>query len=761
MPTHDRPEGNPFFRMVYQPVDEGTDPPAPPPMRTLLRQMSEQFDEQVRPLIEPIRRTTDALAESSGAIGVRTILPDLREVLHQFQVLIDRIAQQQAYVLIFGPLKSGKSTFMNAICSAYVSEVTSLPAYPCIVKVRHGERPASTVSRYDGQAETFEDQRALYEAVEQAHRELNARIREVEAAGESFDPAMHMPEAIRTIDVELPTGALAESGAVLVDTPGLYSRMKFGYDRMTRDFRNAAACAIFIVKTDNLFLEQVFQEFNELLDLFSRVFLVVNLDSTKKDLGPGGELVPSLEHEDPQRIIDAFRTLTMSAPLKEAADAGRLRIYPVDLLGAASRRLRARRGEAPATDGDRPHGEAQFDVLLTDLTEYLNSNEYLREFLVDSLHRAAVLLGDLRHLVEHDSVHELTDRAASLRTERDAAVVRQEAMDRQLAADWSVRAQARRDPLLRRAQEHGREIHRSAAAALVEAIRGWFADGRSLAQLRTEAIEPLLAQSREQLAQRLRVELGEHPSRRTGGLDLSDEAMDDLRAAEVDLEAFAHAATTTIGAIAPVGPAVPSLTPQAVPVKRRLGDWLLFRKQAQIRQRLFGAESDPTRPISPEDKGKRLGEPARQAIESLVTARAEQLLAEELPRQLVDAYVAALAGTIREGLEQHAAQARTSVADVRGRLDEVERVLGALGALRTDVDRIGHRVDEIRERFEHPQPAAPVEDRPAADPPRETGEMEGDRQAIPLCEEPDAIALVEEPHPAEHGRDEEDDMRIL
>ena len=95
---------------------------------------------------------------------------------------------------------------------------------------------------------------------------------------------MDFPEAIKRIDVKAPAPDMEESGAVLVDTPGLYSRMKFGYDRMTRDFRNAAACAVFVVKTDNVFLEQVFNEFSELLDLFSRIFLVLNIDSTKVDV---------------------------------------------------------------------------------------------------------------------------------------------------------------------------------------------------------------------------------------------------------------------------------------------------------------------------------------------------------------------------------------------------------------------------------------------------------------------------------------------
>ena len=71
--------------------------------------------------------------------------------------------------------------------------------------------------------------------------------------------------------------------------------MKFGYDYMTREFRDSAACAVFVVKTDNLFLEQVFSDFNDLLDQFSRVFVVVNIDTGKSDLCPDGSLEPSLE----------------------------------------------------------------------------------------------------------------------------------------------------------------------------------------------------------------------------------------------------------------------------------------------------------------------------------------------------------------------------------------------------------------------------------------------------------------------------------
>ncbi len=70
------------------------------------------------------------------------------------QALTDKVAEQQAYVLIFGPLKSGKSTLMNALSAAYVSEVTSLPAYPCMVYVTHADTPGYVVTHYDGRKTT-------------------------------------------------------------------------------------------------------------------------------------------------------------------------------------------------------------------------------------------------------------------------------------------------------------------------------------------------------------------------------------------------------------------------------------------------------------------------------------------------------------------------------------------------------------------------------------------------------------------------------
>jgi len=258
------------------------------------------------------------------------------DVQHRLESLLNKVEQQQAYLIIFGPLKSGKSTLMNAISAAYVSEVTSLPAYPCLVHVKHGDDCSFVVSRYSGEKLRLSDNAALQALIKQSHQTLAERLREVEDQGETFDPGVHYPDAIRRVDVTVPARNLKDSLTVLVDTPGLYTRMKFGYDLMTREFRNSAACAVFVVKTDNLFLEQVFVEFNDLLDLFSRIFIVVNIDTNKRDLDPDGSLRPSLESSSPGEVIRAFESLVMSAPLRRAQEAGRLKIYPIDLLNSAS-----------------------------------------------------------------------------------------------------------------------------------------------------------------------------------------------------------------------------------------------------------------------------------------------------------------------------------------------------------------------------------------------------------------------------------------
>jgi hypothetical protein len=673
------------------------------PMQTLLRRFAEQFERRVGPLVQPVQAAAESLAAADDRLPARSVLPQLRDLAHQLQSLQEKIAGQQAYVLIFGPLKSGKSTFMNAMCSAYVSEVTSLPAYPCIVSVSHADQTRFTVVRYDGSRETFEEAERLHRLVDAAHASLTDRIRHVEAGGEEFDPATHMPEAIRRVEVRRPSGDLAESGAVLVDTPGLYARMKFGYDQMTRDFRDAAACAVFVVKTDNLFLEQVFAEFQELLGLFSRIFLIVNLDSTKQDLLPDGRLAPSLEHEDPGRIIEAFRDLSMSAPLKTAADAGRLSIYPVDLLRAASRRIRGGDEAGAAEEGfTPPAGQSSFDDLLGDLTDYLNSNEYLWAFLSDSLQRAATLTDELGQLRRGEAVAGLAAEADRLSEARDEASARIEAIERLGEVDWSGRAGSLREGLREAGAGRAGEIREEVGDAIESAIEDWFETDASLARLNREQLVPLLGRGRDRLRQYIRSEL----DRRRCDLqaDLDEPVRRDLAAVGIDLEPISRSAMDTAGAEA-AGAEPGGIRPVDVPVKRRFWDFVLFRSPGKVRRRLLGPPEEPDKAVPPAEKGKRIGEAGRASMNLSAQNLLDEAiggLADKLTDRGVAGFIELLSKSIDEQLEARRADAARRIEQLDGQIAEVRAVLERFEALDASLAEAETGLAELRREYVRP-----------------------------------------------------------
>ena len=479
-------------------------------MRSALTTFSSDFSSALEPLLGPFDQAIHSIETAPDDALNQEVLPQMREVRDQFEVLCNKVESLHAFVLIFGPLKSGKSTLMNALAGAYVSEVSSLPAYPCMVFVSHAERASFRVTRYDGGTEVLSDPTELQLLIQRSHGELAAAIRKTESEGREFDPAMDFPEAIKRIDVKQPAPDMAESGAVLVDTPGLYSRMKFGYDRMTRDFRNAAACAVFVVKTDNVFLEQVFHEFGELLDLFSRIFLVLNIDSTKVDVGPTGELLPSVEQTEPRRIVEAFENFAMSEPLKRAADEGRLKIYPIDLLRSAAKRLgrpaAGPDGESDADERTEPEsdiGEApagrpvSFDRFQTELTDFLNSTDYLISFMHDSLSRADMLLDELEEVCSREALERFLARLDSLHAERSEIGRRRDAIAQLERHDWEGSMKAFRGHVSERTQENLRGLGVTLQEELDASLERWFQSDASLQDL-GEELRPKFESRRDQ-----------------------------------------------------------------------------------------------------------------------------------------------------------------------------------------------------------------------------------------------------------------------
>lgn len=578
-------------------------------MPTQLGAYSGRFDAMIRPVLAPLERAIAALAAADADVPGKALHGPLRELRHQAQALCDKVQEQQAYVLLFGPLKSGKSTLINALAGAYVSEVSSLPAYPCIVFVGAGARREYLATRYDGSTQTWTDAQEFARDLAAAHVELAAALRAAEQKGLAFEPQERFPQAIRRVDVRVPDSALAAAGAVLVDTPGLYTRMRFGYDRMTREFRNAAACAVFVVRSDTLFLEQAFAEFHQLLDLFSRVFLVVNVDSHKRDLSPDGKLVPSLEQTQPERVLQAFEALAMTPQLQAAAAAGRLRLHACDLQRAASWSLQRADG-APAP--------ADFAAFESELRGFLGSAEYLAAFLRDSLQRARSLLSEAGILLAGADVQRLRQRLA----EHDERVGWTGAEEQRLQAALAVDLAPAFAPITAEVALAAANAARDAGARLLRglgaSIDTWFLSGHSLQTLQREHWQPLVREYRAAAVAVGRAAVEAALSQAQCGLALPTGVAELLRRAGIDARAVLLRSLERLGATTwPDGEDVP-VDVAAIPLRRTFADVVAFRSGARVRERTFGPAAAPDARIPAAEKAARLGEQGRLHLHQCV-----------------------------------------------------------------------------------------------------------------------------------------------
>jgi hypothetical protein len=673
-------------------------------MKTEISKFCEAYLHVLNALPPALKDATAQLEKSPEAETLlQRPLATLNDTRARLRSLVEKLESQQAYLLIFGPLKSGKSTLMNAISRSYVSEVTSLPGYPCLVYVRHGEEPHFSATRYNGRESTFANGQVLKDVIADSHIALAEQIREAETRRGSFDPRHDFSEAIRRVDVKLPVESLAESSTVLVDTPGLYSRMNFGYDVLTREFRDSAACAVFVVKTDNLYLEQVFAEFNQLLGLFSRIFLVINVDSSKRDLQPDGTLQPSAESRNPQQIIEAFKTLSMAGPLRQAYEDGRLRIHAVDLLNAASGYLACNRfpgatvangGQAPGSErangsngkngsnGTSEEHRDAFDTFLADLTDYLNSSDYTQEFLRDSLRQGTTLCGEMREVYAGPEMKDLAEKQAALAAEMAGLQEKIAVTERLLGVDWVATFDKVRAENALTVESEANERASVLVKEMTAALEEWYGSEASLHDLTARHWNPLLNTAAHGLAEQTRSRLRDHLGGPLGGAEPAAAVMTDLHAIEFALAPVAQAAAGALITGESAEAYLMTIDAEHVPVKKSFGDWMLFRKLASVRRRLFG--EDFKQAIAPEVKTKRLPEQARTFFVTHLEGAVHQkfpVLPAQYSESLVSAYATKFRSAILEQLRGQRDEFEKEHAARRAPHDTITAILAAMKEL--------------------------------------------------------------------------------
>jgi len=479
---------------------------------------------------------------------------------------------------------------------------------------------------------------------------------------------------------------------VLVDTPGLYSRMNFGYDVLAREFRDTAACAVFVVKTDNLFLEQVFAEFNQLLDLFSRIFLVINVDSSKRDLRADGSLTPSAESQRPEAIIEAFKTLSMAGPLRRAYEANRVRIHAIDLLSAASAFLSNGNGES-AAHGEHARQKESFSAFLRDLTDYLNSSDYTVEFIRDSLRQGSALCDEVREVFDGEHLKLLRQRQEELATSMVELDERLAAVDRLLKVDWEKTFDKARTASASRCTDAAKAEAAETTKQMRGAVDRWFDTADSLKGLEHVSWNPILSDAARTLADRTRTHLRELVRTPRGGAEPEASVMTDLHAVGYNLGFGGDAALPALDEKESFEAYHLTINPEDVPVRKTFADWLLFRKAATVRRRLFG--EDLKQDVSPELKARRLAPSSRDAL-SEIAARTMQEKFPSLPakfsERLLAGYVAKFRDTTLEGLLALRTKLHEERAAMQAPFESHSRILVSLAALQEQVAKV---VDDL------------------------------------------------------------------
>jgi len=672
-------------------------------MRTEIRDFCASLASTLKPFQETVEKTLPEIHRASAPFDLGDIVKGLTADRDEIKRIIEQVENEEAYLLIFGPLKSGKSTLMNAISGSYVSEVSSLPAYPCLVYVRHSETKQYGLSRFDGSTTSYPDNATLQQVVRDAHTDLAKAIKDTEDKDESFDPEVHFKQAIRQVDIGLTSTELDQGAAVLVDTPGLYAKMKFGYDRMTQDFRDRAACALFVVKADNLFLEPVFDEFNELLQNFSRIFLVVNTDHSKKDLEPDGRLRPSLESTDPDRIVDAFRSLAINTTIRRAFEEGRLQVYPIDLLHSAQKILSKDSLSEEECDGGKGH--ERFQALNDDLEEYLNGSGYVREFKIDTFRRVDRLQGGLEQHLGSNAVSQFRQIKKKVEDRVEAADKRVAAVDILREIDWN-------ESFAEAIEEHKRVLQTDSERyleRLISRVSGvvdaWFQSDESLLQLEKDRLEPLFeresAAMMDESRQRMRTLLSEP----NAGAKFSPDEINALVLLDIDLKAKLLSELDAADTAVAMPESTVKIPPEEIPISRGFWDYLLLRSRKRVNKAVFGNLETPSKTVSPEQKEERLGSDSRQFLTDYLKDHMITALVDH-PRQGGLDYLRSFVGRFQEILEEilgtHRESALEELEAARRAQRQHETIEKNYTRLRSDYANLGKKLEAIRRDFTPP-----------------------------------------------------------
>ena len=231
----------------------------------------------------------------------------------EVEMLIERLANHTRYpevrILIFGPLKSGKSTLMNILARNFrVSQIDPRPAFPCVVEVR------GTTDNNERSEFFKKDSEAYYMkcSIDESRKKMDILLHEY-IYGTPSERPVKIVQYINYMDGFRNGGILKDGiSMVLVDSPGLLFDDK-DYTEETDKQRREADVAILLLRPEQLFFREIndiirkaLGGINERGNAYQHIFVIVNASSSAKQINSDGTSVLYNQIDKQEEIIQYF-----------------------------------------------------------------------------------------------------------------------------------------------------------------------------------------------------------------------------------------------------------------------------------------------------------------------------------------------------------------------------------------------------------------------------------------------------------------------
>lgn len=264
---------------------------------------------------EPFQRLNECSTAAKCRINdLKLIMEGLEVDFAVVEMPIERLANHTRFpevrILIFGPLKSGKSTLMNVLARNFrVSQVDPRPAFPCVIEVR-GAADGNETSEFfkkDGESPYLKC------SIDESRTKLDALLQEYISGFPSERPVkivqhINFNEGFRN-------GGILEDGIsmVLVDSPGLLFDDK-EYTEETDRQREEADVAVLLLRPEQLFFKEINGIIRKALgggdngrgNAYQRIFVIVNASQSATQISPDGKFERYNQIDKKKEILDYF-----------------------------------------------------------------------------------------------------------------------------------------------------------------------------------------------------------------------------------------------------------------------------------------------------------------------------------------------------------------------------------------------------------------------------------------------------------------------